>query len=78
MQSCAAKEPPELDDMDNSSSFFSMCLKRAEEEDEKRANLWMANSDRVLVFVSAHVAYEYFMMITKHRLGYSPLLSRRC
>ena len=66
MQSCARapKVPPGFDDMDNSSSFFSMCLQRAEEEDEKRAHLWMAKSDRVLVFVSAHVAYGH-IMITK-------------
>ena len=51
-QHYAAKEQPEFVDL------FSMYLERADEEDEKRANLWMANTDRVLLFVSARVTYR--------------------
>ena len=52
------QERHDFDNTDGSSSLFSKYLKMSDAEDEKMASNWRADTDRILIFVSANIAHE--------------------
>lgn len=47
--------------VDGSGPIFLMYLEMAEEEDKKMAELWQANADGIIIFVSTNPLIPYFI-----------------